>query len=104
MDISQESVVEQQEQLLQEFLHSNTTPELLKEITISPNKSKTSFHGALDKTLEDKTQQGKPGVTHSIPKEKGKALHSPKVKILSDIRLDWPNTVFCSKPAENTKK
>ncbi|KAL4710067.1 hypothetical protein ACJJTC_016469 [Scirpophaga incertulas] len=65
---------------LKSFKDENTTPEVIEEINNSPNKYFTKLNSFVD-------------VQYSSPVTP-KLSSAPKVKILSDVRLDWSNTSF----------
>ncbi|CAH0407069.1 unnamed protein product [Chilo suppressalis] len=75
---------QQQDQILQEFLDSNTTPELIE------NSSERIL--AENVIGSNENLEGKLTSKHIDPL--AKITKSPKVTILSDVRLDWTNTPF----------
>ncbi|KAL4716134.1 hypothetical protein ACJJTC_013911 [Scirpophaga incertulas] len=80
MNIHEDSMPHNQEDVLHDFLDENTTPEVIEEINNSPNKYFTNLNSFVY-------------VQYSSPVTP-KPSSSPKVKILSDVRLDWSNTSF----------
>lgn len=83
MDVPEDTIPQEQEQVLHDFLDTNTTPEMIEEVTNSPKRYLTSFNNVED-------------IQHSYP-DTQKVSVSPKVKILSDVRLHWSNTSFSFK-------
>ncbi|KAL4702763.1 hypothetical protein ACJJTC_002303 [Scirpophaga incertulas] len=78
MNVHEDSMPHDQEDVLHDFLDENTTPEVIEEINNSPNNYFTNLNSFVY-------------VQYSSPVTP-KPSSSPKVKILSDVRLDWSNT------------
>ncbi|CAH0726839.1 unnamed protein product, partial [Brenthis ino] len=89
MDVPQ-TIIELEEELLHDFLETNTTPEIINEITNSPeilNSTSQATHASLNCENQE-------GQSQNIIEANAKSTTTKVVKILSDVRLHWSNTPF----------
>ncbi|XP_045775471.1 uncharacterized protein LOC123874272 [Maniola jurtina] len=89
MNIPDDNMIEPKEHFLQDFLEENTTPEIIKDLMCFSNPLPSTSQASFD--LVEPLQAVEINKTEDVSR---KARNSPKVKILSDVRLDWTNIPF----------